>query len=92
MVLQEFLDYVGTEYFAYPAFYVGLPAIGRFLGVGPEQITEQTFLRYLDGPRNTRNLLQILELRTEPPMHAEYLLANERSNRHHIEHIREYFP
>lgn len=90
--VQEGLDHVAAEYLADAALHIRRPPRGSFLGVRPQQVAHKPVLRDLDGPRDAADLLQVLQLGAETPVHAQYLLPDDCGHRHHIEHVREYLP
>lgn len=91
LLFQEVRHHVRPEDKTHPPFIL-LPPLNALLRVRPQQVTQQSLVRHLHGPHNLENLLKTLQLRTQPAMHAQYFLINQRTDRHDVEHICEQFP
>jgi hypothetical protein len=74
------------------ATFVLAPAIDAFLGVRPEEVTEEPLIRDFDWPHDFEDLFKALELGTKPTMHTHDFLIHQGTNRHDVENIREKFP
>jgi hypothetical protein len=68
------------------------PTLDIFIGICPEQITQQTCIRYISRPWNLFDLLQTPEFRRKSSMHAQNLLINEGSDRQAVKAICECLP
>ena len=91
VVLEEVRHHVSAEDEAHSSL-VFRPARHALLRVGPQQVAEQALVGHLQRPDQLEYLFKVVELRTDPAVHAEYLLVDDGANGHHIEYIREGLP
>ena len=68
------------------------PPVNLLVRIGPEEIAEQTRIRYIRRSDNTFDLIQAGEFRTETTMHAENLFVNDSCRRKAIKAVRESLP
>ena len=68
------------------------PPRHALLRIRPQKIAEQSLVGHLKRSDQLQDLLKVLQLRTEPAMHAHNLLVNESADGHDIEDVREGLP
>ena len=68
------------------------PTINSSIRIRPKQITKETAIWNISRSLNFLNLIQILQLGREAPMHTKYLFINECSHRQTVEAVGEYLP
>ena len=91
MVLQEVGHHVSSEDETHSSLVLRPPR-HTLLRVGPQQVAKQALIWHLERTDQLENLFEIIELRADAAMHAEYLLIDDGTNWHDIEHIREGLP
>lgn len=63
-----------------------------FVWIGPQEIAQKTRVWDVGGTHDALDLLHVLQLGTESPVHAEDLLVNDSGNRQAVEGVSECFP
>ena len=91
VVLKEVRHHISSEDETHSSL-IFRPTRHALLRISPQQIAEQALIWHLERSNQLENLFKIIELRTDAAMHAEYLLIDDGTNRHDIEHIREGLP
>ena len=91
VLLQELLDDGLTESVRDAAIILS-PARLALLRVGPHQVAEQAVLWHLGRPGDLLQLGDGDELGAESTMHAQDFVVDQRSDRHAVEYVLEFFP
>lgn len=80
---------IGAPAFPLDARREGLRTCGR---VSPEQVTQQSLLGDLLWARHFSNLVELVEVRRETAMHAQYFVLNQSSHGEVVEDVDEVAP
>lgn len=91
ILLQKLHQLIGPESTRDPSIALP-PPLGLSTWVRPEHITQQPIIRYLSRPLNLYNLLQVVQLRRQPSMHAQHLPINQRCNWEAVEAVTKDLP
>jgi len=91
MLLQEPRDDIGAEGERYTTVILA-PASDIFVGVGPEEIAEESAVGDISWAHDAANLLHGVEIRAQTTMHCEDLLVNDCCNGQAVEAVSEGLP
>lgn len=72
---EEVTDHITAETNTQATFILS-PSLVKIARIGPQQITGEFFISCIQRTRNTVDLVQRLQVRTESAMHAEDLLVD----------------
>lgn len=89
--LQERLDNVAAENVADSSF-VFSPSGDVLLRVWPQNVAKQALVWDFYWSWQVENLVEVLQLGAQSAVHTDYLIVNERADRHGVEHVGEQLP
>ena len=91
ILIQELSDNISSKRTRDTSIAI-TPSFMLLIRIRPKQITKKTVVRNLSRPLNLPNLLQILQLRRQPPVHTQDLVVDEGGNGQTVEAVGEYLP
>lgn len=68
------------------------PSVNFLVGVGPEQVAEESRVGHISGADNAFDLIEAGEFRAESSVHAKYFFVNDGGGREAVEAVGECFP
>ena len=86
MLVQEFIDDIGTERERYTSV-IFRPARNVFFRIGPKQVAEESRIRNVRRPVDSPDLFHVLKIGGESAVAAEDLVINDGSDWQTVETI-----
>lgn len=91
VTIQEFADNISSESEGHSSVVLA-PALHVFVGIGPQQVTEETGVRDVSGSHDAADLFHGLQVGRKAAVTTKDLLVDDGCDRQTVEAIGERFP